>query len=94
MNTRWSSKAIHHLDKIFQYIAADNEEAAHRMMQRIGSAIVRAAQMPYSARAGLTAGTRELVVPGAPYIIVYRIREETIHILAVWHGAQKRPKSL
>lgn len=88
MKIRWSGPAINHLRGIFEYIAVRNEEAAHRMITRIAASIERAAQMPYSARAGLLPGTRELAVAGTPYIVVYRIREEIIHILAVYHGAQ------
>jgi plasmid stabilization system protein ParE len=31
-------------------------------------------------------GTRELVIP--PYVVVYRMKEETIELLHVHHGAQ------
>jgi toxin ParE1/3/4 len=88
LKIRWTLPAVNNLQSIFQYIAADNEEAAHRMMERIHAAIERVAQMPYSARGGKHAGTRELVVPRTPYIVMYRIHEEAIQILRVFHGAQ------
>jgi toxin ParE1/3/4 len=90
LRIRWTLPATNNLQSIFEYIGADNEEAAHRMMERIGIAVERAAQMPYSARPGKRAGTRELVVAGTPYIVVYRILTEAIEILSVWHGAQNR----
>jgi len=43
---------------------------------------------------GQLPGTREMVVPGLPYIIVYRIenrKEGELTILGVYHGAQRRP---
>jgi len=43
-------------------------------------------------RRGRVGGTRELVIPSQPYIIAYRIRGQTIHILAVLHGARKWPE--
>jgi toxin ParE1/3/4 len=89
LKTRWTLPAVNNLQNIFQYIAARNEEAAHRVIARIHAAIERASQMPYSARPGKRAGNRELVVAGTPYIVVYRIREEVIQILRVVHGAQK-----
>jgi toxin ParE1/3/4 len=88
LKIRWTLPATNNLQNIFRYIAADNEKAAHGMMERIHTAIERVAEMPYSARAGKRAGTRELVVPGTPYIVLYRIREEAIQILRVFHGAQ------
>jgi toxin ParE1/3/4 len=41
-------------------------------------------------RVGLRAGTREFPVPGTPYILVYRIREERLRIMAVLHGSRNR----
>jgi plasmid stabilization system protein ParE len=47
-------------------------------------------------RPGRVAGTREKVVTGLPYILVYKIvpaaeDEETIAIMHVMHGAQNWP---
>lgn len=38
--------------------------------------------------------TREIVVPGLPYVVVHRVEtgeNEAIVILGVYHGAQLRP---
>jgi toxin ParE1/3/4 len=91
---RWTELAEEQFENVFEHIALDNVDAAVRTVQRIDEAIDRAAKMPYSGRTGQEAGTRELVVPGTPYIVVYRILEDAIQILSVWHGAQSRPKSL
>jgi plasmid stabilization system protein ParE len=44
---------------------------------------------PERGRPGLVEGTRELTSVW-PYVIVYRIKHETIEILRIWHGAQGR----
>jgi toxin ParE1/3/4 len=52
------------------------------------------AAFPNMGHKGQLPGTREMVVPGLPYIIVYRIenREEgELVILGIYHGAQRRP---
>ncbi|WP_082662224.1 type II toxin-antitoxin system RelE/ParE family toxin [Terracidiphilus gabretensis] len=90
MKTRWSLPAVNELNHIFQYIASDNEEAAHRVMERIGVTIERASRMPYSARAGRHPRIRELVVPGTPYIVVYEIAKDSICIATILRGAQNR----
>jgi toxin ParE1/3/4 len=36
-------------------------------------------------------GTRELVVTGTPFIVVYRVEAATVVILRVLHGAQRWP---
>jgi len=32
-----------------------------------------------------------MVVPGLPYIVVYRLAGDTVEVLGVFHGAQLRP---
>ena len=88
MKVRWTESAANRIEKIFEYIALDNVDAAVRTVERIQAAIDRAAQMPYAARAGKRPGTRELIVLGTPYIVLYRILEEAIQILRIMHGAQ------
>jgi toxin ParE1/3/4 len=85
---RWSELAADRLNDIFEYIAMDNDDAATSMVQRIYAGIDRIAQMPYSGRKGQTDGTRELVVPGTPYIVVYEILDEVIYLVTILHGAQ------
>ena len=42
-------------------------------------------------RHGRIEGTRELVIPGLPYIIPYRVKNNVIEILRVLHAARKWP---
>jgi plasmid stabilization system protein ParE len=37
------------------------------------------------------ANTRELVIPGLPYLAVYRLKGDVIEVSRVLHGAQKWP---
>lgn len=46
---------------------------------------------PNMGRAGTVSGTRELVIKKTPYIAVYRVDENEIHILRVLHGSQQWP---
>jgi toxin ParE1/3/4 len=43
---------------------------------------------PMIGRVGRRAGTRELPIPATPYMLVYRVKEEGVQILAVLHGAR------
>jgi len=45
--------------------------------------------LPNRGRLGRIAGTRELVQ--APYVIIYRVIEEAVEILRVYHAAQDWP---
>ncbi len=46
---------------------------------------------PKMARLGRAPNTRELVVTGTPYIVVYRVRDEIVEVLYVLHGSRKWP---
>ena len=77
-----------------EYIALDSPESARRVVGRILEQIDQLTDYPESGRAGRIAGTRELVVTGTPYIVPYRIRDNFIEILRVFHSSRKWPKSL
>ncbi|MDR3750111.1 MAG: type II toxin-antitoxin system RelE/ParE family toxin [Terracidiphilus sp.] len=93
MKVRWTIPAVHQLENIFDYIAEGNPAAAGRTVHRIREAIYCVARMPHAGRIGRVDGTREVTVPGTSYLIAYRIVEESVHVLAVFHGAQKWPDS-
>jgi toxin ParE1/3/4 len=75
-----------------EWIAERNPWAALDMGDAVHSAVGRLADYPVMARSGRVAGTRELVVVGTPYIVVYRIEPAAVVILRVLHGAQRWPR--
>jgi plasmid stabilization system protein ParE len=76
------------------YIARDNPEAAADVALMLLAAVERLAELPNLGRPGRLAGTRELVVPGTPYVIPYRVKPERLEIIAVFHGRQQWPSRL
>jgi toxin ParE1/3/4 len=90
----WSPRAIEHLTRLRTYIARDNPNAARRIAGTLLEAVERLAELPNLGRPGRVAGTRELVVPGTPYVIPYRLRGDRLEVIAVFHARQKWPKQL
>jgi toxin ParE1/3/4 len=90
----WSPRAIAHLADLRAYITRDNPDAANRIGSTLLAAVERLAELPNLGRPGRIAGTRELVVPGTPYVIPYRMRGDRLEVIAVFHGRQKWPKRL
>ena len=43
--------------------------------------------MPHRGRIGREEGTRELFFPLAPYVAAYRVKDQSIEILRVYHSA-------
>jgi toxin ParE1/3/4 len=77
-----------------EYIARDKPQAAARVVQTIHDTVDLLRRQPNLGRPGRVSGTRELVVPGTPYIVPYRVRDDEIHILRVFHGARRWPSKL
>jgi toxin ParE1/3/4 len=91
MPIKWLRKAIRSIDRHARHIAKENPDAAYRAIDRIRAAVGQLDRYPGLGRIGRVAGTRELIVGGTPWIIVYRVRADTIEIIRVLHGAQKWP---
>jgi toxin ParE1/3/4 len=92
MRIVWSPTAIANLAEIRAYIEKDKPEAALSIAKRIVASVDRLSRNPRLGRLGHHAGTRELIIPGTPYLIPYKIERRTIKILAVFHTAQPRPE--
>lgn len=94
MRVKWLQVALANLDAEADYIAEDNPAAADRLVQKIFRATNLLAKNPAIGRPGRVPGTRELIIPGTPYIVPYRVRANALEILRVFHAARKWPKSL
>jgi toxin ParE1/3/4 len=92
MKAVWTQSAIRDLSHAKEHIERDNPSAARAIALKIVSAAERIMQLPKVGRVGRVRGTRELVVPGSQYIIVYRTKKNAIHFLRVLHGHQKWPR--
>jgi toxin ParE1/3/4 len=91
----WSPQAIDDLAALRDYIAEENKAAAQRTVLRILRNIEELlSDSPELGRPGRVSGTRELVIPRTPYIVPYRVRNNRIQVLRVYHGARKWPKRL
>jgi addiction module RelE/StbE family toxin len=90
MKLRWLASALLELDRVYGYIAEENPNAARNVFTRIRNATEHLKQFPDSGRAGHINGTREVVLTGLPFLVVYRIRGDYVEILRVFHTSQER----
>lgn len=82
------------IDEIFAYVARDSRAAASALVAMTESRAAALTEHPEIGRPGRQHGTRELVLAGSPYILPYRVRDERIEILAVFHAARSYPNQL
>lgn len=93
MTARWTRAALSELAAIHAHIAADNAAAANalrdRAIQFVESTL---ADQPGIGRPGRVEGTREAVIH-PNYVMVYRVKEGVVEILAVRHVARSWPRA-
>mgnify|MGYP003572755924 FL=1 len=94
MQIRWQDDAINDLIQIRRFIAMDNPSAAARVANRIRSAAPELARQPGMGRPGRVPGTRERVLVDIPYIIAYRVEEDSVVVLRVLHTSRKWPETI
>ena len=93
MIVEWSQRAADDLASLRAFIAEDDPAAAQRVVLRIVRSIEQLlARQPHIGRPGRVPGTRELVVPRTPYVVPYRVRNNGLQVLRVYHGARKWPE--
>ena len=92
MRLRWLRKALRNLDDEATYIAADDAAAARLVVKRVLDAVARLADQQGLGRPGRVPGTRELIVHRTRYILPYRVRDETVEILRVFHTSRRLPE--
>jgi toxin ParE1/3/4 len=93
MTVAWSPEAIDDLSLLRERISEDDPAAAERVALRILRNVnVLLANSPEMGRPGRVPGTRELVIPGTPYIVPYRVRYGVIEVIRFYHSARRWPE--
>jgi toxin ParE1/3/4 len=87
----WAAPALDDLKAAGEYIAQDNPTAARRMANRVREAVELLQDQPNLGRPGRLADTKELVVSGTPFVVVYRVRKGDVHIVRLLHHSLSWP---
>ena len=86
----WAEGAVANLAAVEAQIeAVHSSRTALKEVRKIIAQVERLARFPHSGRPGRAPGTRELVV--APYVVAYRVTEDSLQSLRVLHGRQRWP---
>jgi toxin ParE1/3/4 len=91
MRIRWTVPALRELEAIGDCVARENPNAADQTIARIFECADLLGTQPNMGGAGRVPGTRELIVSDTPFIAPYRVLEDRVEILAVFHGARRWP---
>ena len=89
MKVRFTPSARAQFLAALAYIRADDPQAALALRERAGESLSRLARFPESGRVVPEfpdLAVREVIVP--PYRFFYRVKEDVVWVVAVWHSAQ------
>jgi plasmid stabilization system protein ParE len=79
------------LQSIRDYLREHHPSFTQLTVQKLYAAARSLRQFPNRGRIGQMENTRELVTLPLPYIIVYGVDADSVHVFRVLHGAEDRP---
>ncbi|HAF02114.1 MAG TPA: plasmid stabilization protein, partial [Methylophilaceae bacterium] len=88
MQIVWLKTALKNLDEIAEYIAQENPRVARKVVSIVIEQVNLLATQPALGRPGRVVGTRELVISNTHYLVPYRIKNNQVEILRVFHTSQ------
>lgn len=91
MQVKWLRTALSNLEHEANYIASENPAAVRKLVKTLFESVNLLAEQPHLGRAGRVSGTREWLVPGTHYVIPYRVKNNQVEILRVFHQSRKMP---
>lgn len=90
MRIRWTPAAAADLKNIHDYLREHEPHLARPTVIEIRKAVRSLKQFPDRGRKGREEDTRELLHTRLPHIIAYRLKQDAVEILHIWHPAQDR----
>ena len=93
MRLLWLPEAVKDLERLYEFLLEKNPSAAERVIQAIDGGARKLPAFPEIGRSmGDETGNRELLVPfgAGAYVLRYRIHEDTVIIIRVWHSREQR----
>jgi toxin ParE1/3/4 len=90
MRIRWTPTAAADLQGIYDYLKEHEPHLAHPTVIEIRKSARSLKRFPLRGRPGREEGTRELLHRRLPHIIAYRVKNDAVEILHIWHPARDR----
>ena len=90
MKVVWSPLAIEQVGSMVEHIGRDDPAAAESICSRIHERVEQLESFPELGPPGRLEGTRQLMVTGTKYVVVYEVTSDAVVVLDVWHVAQSR----
>ena len=94
MKLKWTKQALSDIEGIDEFIKNESSvEVSKRIIKTIQTSVKTLKEFPHLGRAGRSPDTRELIIPNTTYIVPYRVRDQELQILAVFHASRRWPET-
>jgi len=90
MQVRWTVPAVTDLENISRYLQQHYPTYRSKTLLALYRATKSLRWSALRGRNGMVPGTKELILPSLPYIIVYRLKDEFVEVLRIYHASQQR----
>ena len=88
----WTQRAEQDLENILaHYLNEAGLQVAQSIFVRIHAQVQSLRQFSHCSRMGRVAGTRELIIPRLPYIVIIQAEADKVFVLNVVHTARQYP---
>ncbi|MFM5887519.1 MAG: type II toxin-antitoxin system RelE/ParE family toxin [Dolichospermum sp.] len=92
MQVKWLRRALRNLEQARNYVFQENPTAAQELIIKIQNAANQLQNYPFMGKNGRVEGTRELIISNSPYILIYRVKEESVEVLRILHTSKRYPE--
>ena len=93
MTVRWLPEALEDIRRLYEFVLEKDAAAAARAVRAIRAGSSRLVDAPEIGRPLVDGtGRRELLIPfgAGAYVLRYRIHDETVVVIRVWHSRKVR----
>ena len=87
---RWTPAAAQDLQNVNDYLKENHPQYRLATLRKVYALIQSLKEWPHRGRVGREDGTRELVFSPLPYIAIYRLNDQSIEVLRIYHTVQNR----
>lgn len=89
MRALWEDAAREDVGEAASYIDLDRPAKGEELVLAITAVVERLTTFPLSSRQSTRKRSREAVVVGWPYVVIYIVDADTVHILRVFHTSRR-----
>lgn len=88
MKLRFTRRAVRQIEEIIHAIALESPQGAHRVRERMQTITTLLIEHPHIGQPTDLAGVRRMLVSPYPYLIFYRVTDDSVIVQRVRHAAR------